>query len=402
MLKFLSQLSQIQLFQKYDYVIIGGGIAGLYCAYRLIKDKNISNICIIESSDRLGGRVYTHKFNDSNVELGAGIFKPEHKTVFKLVEELGLSDKLKSFTQKKSYNISIDNNFNLDDFSKQLKIMVDNNIINKEINYSLFRYIELKFDIKTAILAELQNGYTGDFDMNAWDGINMLISNINKTKHSLKGGLNQIIDKLEEFLIKHNCKIIKNTSAEKIEYNSVITNNGILHAKNIILAIPQEQILKLLPKTEILDSVTTKPLFRLYLKVDKHDIKNTLVTDTVIRQIIPMNDHLLMIYCSGSSAEELNYWKKSKTLLQNVKKALEKININLNILDSIDIYWKNATHIWRPTFDSDIVSKEILTKYEPIYIVGESYSKTQQWIEGALSSVDELIIKLKPIQEIHL
>ena len=41
MLKFLSQLSQIQLFQKYDYVIIGGGIAGLYCAYRLIKDKNV-------------------------------------------------------------------------------------------------------------------------------------------------------------------------------------------------------------------------------------------------------------------------------------------------------------------------------------------------------------------------
>jgi len=393
MLKYLAQL-----FQKpvYDYVIIGGGIAGLYTAFRLVKDKNVSNICLIESSDRLGGRVYTHPFNGSYVELGAGIFKPDHKSVFKVLEELGLSDKLKTFQQKKSYNISsIDNsNFNLDEFSQKLKEQVDNKTITKEscYNYSLFRYIELQYDIKIATLAELCNGYTGDFAMNAWDGINMLINNINKTKHGLNGGLKQIIDKLEEFLIKHNCKIIKNTRLEEINLPNIITNNGIFQAKNIVLAIPQEQILKLgLPKTDILDSVTTKPLFRLYLKVDKHNVENTLITDTIIRQIIPMNEHLMMIYCSGDSAEELNYWKKSSTLLENVKKALEKINVNVNILDSIDIYWQYATHIWKPTFDSEQVSKEIITKYKPIYIVGESYSTTQQWMEGALSSVDELI-----------
>src|SRR5262245_62775581 len=44
-----------------DVGIIGGGIAGLYCLYRLLRDSNYKNknIKLFEASDHLGGRIET-------------------------------------------------------------------------------------------------------------------------------------------------------------------------------------------------------------------------------------------------------------------------------------------------------------------------------------------------------
>ena len=54
-----------------NIVIIGGGISGLAAASKLIKSGH-KNVRILEASDRLGGRIYSHKFNGKHdVELGA-------------------------------------------------------------------------------------------------------------------------------------------------------------------------------------------------------------------------------------------------------------------------------------------------------------------------------------------
>src|SRR5215475_3774673 len=44
-----------------DVAIIGGGVAGLYCLYRLLRDSNYTNknIKLFEASDHLGGRIET-------------------------------------------------------------------------------------------------------------------------------------------------------------------------------------------------------------------------------------------------------------------------------------------------------------------------------------------------------
>jgi len=54
----------------YDVIIIGGGIAGLYTALKLVKTRKI---LLLESSDKVGGRANNIVFENTCVVTGAGI-----------------------------------------------------------------------------------------------------------------------------------------------------------------------------------------------------------------------------------------------------------------------------------------------------------------------------------------
>ncbi len=71
--------------------IVGGGIAGLTCAYRLMKAGR--EVHLFEASERLGGRMYTKDdFNKEGmfVELGGELVDSNHTDLLELAKELGL------------------------------------------------------------------------------------------------------------------------------------------------------------------------------------------------------------------------------------------------------------------------------------------------------------------------
>lgn len=62
-------------------VVIGAGLAGLAAAYKL---KNAGwNVTVLESRDRIGGRVFSHQFKDTNLicELGAEWVGESHERI---------------------------------------------------------------------------------------------------------------------------------------------------------------------------------------------------------------------------------------------------------------------------------------------------------------------------------
>ena len=70
--------------KDYDCIVIGGGISGLYVAYRLLRSG--LRVLVLEKGDRLGGRVFTfHGF-----DAGAGRFSSSHTLFCGLLRELGL------------------------------------------------------------------------------------------------------------------------------------------------------------------------------------------------------------------------------------------------------------------------------------------------------------------------
>jgi protoporphyrinogen oxidase len=57
----------------YDFIIIGGGIAGLYSAYQLKKRYPHIRLCILEKEERIGGRMGSEDFHGVSIAMGAGV-----------------------------------------------------------------------------------------------------------------------------------------------------------------------------------------------------------------------------------------------------------------------------------------------------------------------------------------
>ena len=55
--------------------IVGGGISGLYMAYKLLKEKKEKSVCIFEKDSRLGGRILDYHFKEApNIDVGKYCF----------------------------------------------------------------------------------------------------------------------------------------------------------------------------------------------------------------------------------------------------------------------------------------------------------------------------------------
>ena len=80
----------------YDTIIIGAGISGLYTAYKLLKKNKLINILLCEKNSYIGGKIYTYKplNHDVQYEAGAGRFSENHKLLINLINELGYSQEI--------------------------------------------------------------------------------------------------------------------------------------------------------------------------------------------------------------------------------------------------------------------------------------------------------------------
>lgn len=412
------------------YLIIGGGIAGLYCAYTLIK-LGIIDIKIIEKEKRLGGRIETLYINDFYIELGAGTVAEKHKRFLKLIKELGLENELFLGGKRDRLHIESKNGIkNVKSLKKNGFYDIIENLLNeldnKEFyelakNYSLYRLIERKYNIEIAEKMKNEFGYTEDFiKQNAIDGLNMFKISFNKDMkyYKLKNGLGSVINKLSDFIKERGVEIKLDTECinvtKKLNNYICLTNQEYINAENIIFAIPSENLskIKILDNiNEMIDSVYSKSLMRIYAifpltnegKVWFDKINSVITTNGILRQIISINKEkgvIMISYSDSNEADTWNFLNKSNLLEKELMFEVRRLFSNVNIPDPIKIYskyWKNATHMWKPTIDSKELSKKIIKpiENENIYIIGESYSLNQQWTEGALETVDNFIKNIK-------
>ena len=83
---------------KKRVAIVGGGITGLAAAFYLqkeMKEKNLPiEITLIESSNRLGGKIQTFCRDGFTIERGPDSFLERKQSASKLIREVGLGDKL--------------------------------------------------------------------------------------------------------------------------------------------------------------------------------------------------------------------------------------------------------------------------------------------------------------------
>ena len=405
---------------NHKYTIVGAGISGLFCAYKLIQ-KGERNIIILEKNDYLGGRIKSYKLNNTYIEFGAGVINGNHNKILNLIKELGLYDKLQTLNSPKNFilnNTKYDNNMEIinDTFNKIIKKLTSK-LANKEfLDYanklSLYKLIKLCYGKKIAKIMVYKFGYHSDFIyQNAIDGLKMFEKDYGSGNfYKLLGGLTQIIDRLVNYIENNNVKIITNITVSNI----IKSNNGYIcktanrdySCKNIIMAIPKAG-LKDIPYfnniNDLLNSVKQNSHIRIYTVYPKingsvwFENMTSYSTNDIINNIIPYNvdDGIIMYYSDNKNAKLWHKFEKMKIL----DDVLHNIITNLFGQDVprhsklVISYKKIGTHMWKPGYNSEILYKKISKPYDNdnIFIIGEAYSNNQQWMLGALNSVDYLL-----------
>lgn len=250
--------------KTYDTIIIGGGIAGLYTAYKLQKKDPQQSILILEKEAVLGGRVDTYTDKYMTVEAGAGRFHENQKHIMKLIKELNLQNKMKKTS---SNAISIINGTYLtsimdapsdksDKSDKSIqsiqsvkttfdaalnlylgqdtipnagliaKVILASKFEEKEtlINQSFLHYAKQFLTPEEIQFIKDTFGYYSELViMNAYDAINLMEKHLTPTNqyYILQGGLSQMIDALETEITKKShknpVKIIRNQEVKSIQ-----------------------------------------------------------------------------------------------------------------------------------------------------------------------------------------
>jgi monoamine oxidase len=77
-----------------DTAVIGGGIAGLYAAWRLADGGDLANqVAVFEATDRIGGRLMSVSMPGTNglvAEFGGMRFLTSQRIISSLVQHLGI------------------------------------------------------------------------------------------------------------------------------------------------------------------------------------------------------------------------------------------------------------------------------------------------------------------------
>ena len=73
----------------YDFIVVGGGITGLYATQKLRQKYGQSKILLIDERSYMGGRLITNK--SPQYEIGGARFFEHHKILMKLIHQFKLS-----------------------------------------------------------------------------------------------------------------------------------------------------------------------------------------------------------------------------------------------------------------------------------------------------------------------
>jgi len=400
------------------YLIIGGGIAGLYSGLLLTENSSISpkDIIIIEKSYRWGRRVHTLERDDIKYECGASRFIKEHKLLMSIIKRYKLADTLIKIS-KKSQDRQILNErmmipTNLDEyFDKFFSIELNRNDIYGK---SVFDICIEMFGIEIATLMKSSHGYDDDFLLyNAYDGLHQLKSIYKKTFYIMQGGLEQIITKMVDELkekgvdLRLHTKCIKweNIDNDKLNvYTADIDNNtNVITCDKIILAVDKWSLTKfkeLEPIYNLIDTVNTIPLTRIYARFPLeentgfawfHGIPKT-TTNLPIRMFIPINQNNGMCMISYSDGHFASEWQRDfimGNLDGNIMSYIRQLFPENKIPEPIwiqKLHWAHGVHSWRPLVNSELIYEQIQNPLNNIYIRGETFSNNQGWIEGALET----------------
>jgi hypothetical protein len=377
----------------YDFVIIGGGVAGLYANHKLSKKgKGI----LLEKNSNVFGRAREHEFHGTKVKCGAGIAVPENKTVVKLLKKFGMPHKSSlgpaiadmrepKFDMKRAVK----------EVKKVYKTMTKKDLSALTARQILFKYFPKEFAEQFIRHSEFHDYLEGSFEylFKFYD-----IDDLDNAAFP------KIFVDWSEFVEKLKLpNIVTNFTVRTIEKKrDVFTVNGEITAKKVIIALTVDAIDSIryigFSMPEYGAYIGSVPFSRVYAFYEKgYNLKDGYVmVDGPLDKMIKVNDKVLMAsYSDGNNAR---FWMIAKTLDKDARREivndeLKKIGFDFGIPNDVfSAEWTSGVHFFKP-YPAGKLDKLLDTLSKPrknVFVIGEMLSKRQGYVEGALLSVDRL------------
>lgn len=386
-------------------VVVGGGISSLYLSYLLLKTKKYK-IYLYEKNNSFGGRIKTEYNKDGNVlyETGPWRFHSSHTCLIKLLDEFQLD--YRPIKIPISYK----------GFKKNISYL-DNYTIKPTTELTEYQYRAIEKDILHTNLEEWKTGYHGIFNRANTTNTYSIPNNDENHFFIVKEGFSKLVEILVEKLKEDkNCILSTNTMVTDIFKDNI--NYKIIYKERenekwikkkrdkihyLILGIPPSNMkqLKTFRLTENISMVKSLPLCHIMGKVS-NGIKKygdfKYICNSPISQVISSlySNHWIQIsYSAGRMAELFqNLSIQSLSSMKNyIKTEFYKFfPKNIEVKEIRKYFWRNAVHYWLPnikTTEEDFMFRSIFPhpkKYPNLFWIGESISKKQGWIEGALET----------------
>lgn len=414
-----------------DVIVIGGGISGLSTALHCISQGY--RCVVLERNPYFGGRIRTIFGDHWKYEAGAGRIHKKHHRTISLLNQFGMT--LVDIPSKKEYrDIHRVRKHHTNPSSALLqKVIQASSQLTKhalqQMTFGGFCHNVLG-EVQSQLLVN-SFGYNGEFEqMNAWDAIQVFKDDFapQSTFFGCKEGMGvwieRIRNRLEEsgmaslltgFTAYHWTRgargtlIVQARDSHGTEYK--------MSCKALVCAIPKADLLKSFPWTEeqrsLFESVHEVPLHRIYGQFPT--VNNTswfqslpsTTTNSQLRQFIPISRENGLAMISYSDTHFADYWKERvadhgdralrSSLLQQLHVVFPEIPNIPKPLWVKSHYWGSGVHVWKPGYDSRTVSTQLMQPFGqhiPVFLVGESYSMHQSWIEGALETVEKVMPRI--------
>jgi len=385
----------------YDYIIIGGGISGLYMNYLLSDKKTL----LLEKNSHLGGRIYNEMFYDTIINTGARVGALHNKNLMKLINKL----KIPYVRYKDNINIISDENINLKNMVLQIKKKYNSiskyQIKTLTVKEFIIKYFGKKFFEDYQRYIE----YTDFFNNSIETYINLypIVDHIPviSQKDLIKIDWNLLVDKLKNIIEKNNqIKLNYNVNNIQYENNRYIINKE-FETKKLILCVTINSFNKLIKKSNINIIDFTKyigsvPFVRIYtyhknghkLNIDKYNIVGGLLHKIIIES----NTVLTMVETdNGRTNEWLKILNNKNEIIKKIKYEYKKIFKKIIQINDIKIiYWKDGVHYYKPgNYNLKNIINSLSNPYKNLFVCGEMCGLKQGWVEGAIDSVNRFYKK---------
>jgi hypothetical protein len=407
------------------HIIIGAGITGLYLAYKLLlKGVSAADIVIFEGSDRIGGRIYTNEHKGFRYSVGAGRLGKKHKYVMKIIKDFKLQDQILNIGKNTNYFVEgrlMNEAELLSHYKSNFKSLNElwRYAIEKKLNgnkydpslYNLHNYFSLILSENEVELLKISLGYIGEmYDMNAYNGLLTLRKDFdirNNEFFILRDGIHILCDVLYKYILDAGVPVKLSSMLEDVCESGAggdkkyVKVGGVKHSySKLYLTIKRGDYMNIgyFKKYESLfNTVSDGHLLRIFAQYKDVWFKDMpkILTQNKLQFIIPIDYNSGLIQISYSDRYNADFWnafKNEKDVKKYLTKILNEMFPEKNIKEPEWItmhFWKAGDHMWNVGVNTKKIQEKMDDIFIPkdIYILGETYSERQAWIEGAIETV---------------